>query len=199
MTADPCPAQIRLAFIAPSGSGKSSALDALRDRLATLGLRVTSLKLAEPLYRLQGSFYATAGRQIAEKAQDQVLLETIATQLRRIDPAALIRDFERRLHQCQADVVLNDDLRDDVTDGPRLRALGFRTVRIVTAETERLRRLTGRQDPTVVECSPLDRQIARIPADFVLCNSAGPEVLSRQIAGLAAHLVTAAPSSRGVA
>jgi len=184
-------AQLRLCVVGPSGSGKSSVVAALRRALKTGGRRVEVIKLAQPLYRLQSEFYATAGRAIDAGVQDQALLEAIATHLRRIDPAALVHDFERRLADCAADAVLNDDLRDDVTDAPRLRALGFRTLRVVTAEPVRLARLAARGDLTSVAQSPLDRQIARLPVDYVLDNSAeGLAGLDRKVDTLARHLLT---------
>jgi len=51
-----------------------------------MGLDVVVLKLADPLYRLQNSFYEIAGLPLVAQAQDQVLLEMIARQLRRITP-----------------------------------------------------------------------------------------------------------------
>ncbi|NOR61551.1 MAG: dephospho-CoA kinase [Rhodobacteraceae bacterium] len=182
--------QIRLSFVAPSGSGKSSAVNCLAERLQAIGLTVAVLKLADPLYRLQSIYYDVVGQHLDVDSQDQILMETIATQLRRIDPEVLANDFQRRLTACAADVVLNDDLRDDQIDAVRLRALGFKVVRVATSESVRLARLNSRNDPSIVTDSPLDRQVSRIPADFVIPNSApGLEALDRQIAALSRHII----------
>jgi len=86
-------------------------------------------------------------------------------------------------------VVLNDDLRDEETDAHRLQALGFRFVRVATQETIRLQRLHDRNDLSVIQDSPLDCQIARIPADYVICNSShGFEALDGQVNNLVQHL-----------
>jgi hypothetical protein len=46
----------------------------------------------------------------------------------------------------EADVILNDDLRDVHVDYPALQALGFSFVRVRCDEPVRLRRLAGRSD-----------------------------------------------------
>jgi cytidine deaminase len=181
--------QVRLCVVGPSGSGKSTVVSGLRRQFEALGCSVETLKLAQPLYDLQGRFYDTIGRALASGDQDQILMETIARELRRIDPAALVVAFERRLRNCQADVVLNDDLRDDETDAPRLRMLGFLIARVVTAESVRISRLLQRQDATAVRDSPLDRQIARLPVDIVINNSQlGFENLAPHVEALADYV-----------
>jgi dephospho-CoA kinase len=191
--------QIRLCVVGPSGSGKSTVVSGLRRRLEALGCSVETLKLAQPLYDLQAGFYDTAGRALAPGDQDQILMETIARELRRINPAALVTAFQRRLENCRADVVLNDDLRDDETDAPRLRMLGFRIARVVTAEPVRMTRLLQRKDATTVGDSPLDRQIARLPVDFVINNSRlGLETLAPHLEALANYVAAlAARPKRG--
>ncbi len=195
---------IRVAIVGPSGSGKSSAASALVSCLQANGLRVGIYKLAEPLYRLQAAFYAIAGRELTPGAQDQILLETIATRLRAISATTLVDDLNTRLSAAEEDVILNDDLRDDEVDWPVLRKLGFRIIRVVAPQTTRLSRLGQRGDPTIVEHSPLDEQIARIPADFVVSNRAeGIEHLQDKVRAVAERLVhdhrslTSTPASDG--
>ena len=183
---------IRLAMIGPSGSGKSTAARELVAACAESGLRCGIYKLALPLYQLQEHFYRIAGRTLEPEAQDQALLEAVATRLRAISPTSLVDDLGRRLEQAEEDVVLNDDLRDDETDWPFMEKLGFRVVRIVTPETVRLGRLGGRGDPTVIRSSALDRQLARIPAEFVIANGAsGLDGLKAQIRTLVRHITGA--------
>lgn len=53
--------QLRLALVAPSGSGKSTTAQLLREHFEEAGLSVEVIKLAQPLYELQGMFYEQAG------------------------------------------------------------------------------------------------------------------------------------------
>jgi dephospho-CoA kinase len=162
---------LRLALYGHSGSGKSTAADLTERFFRSRGLTVTRLKLAQPLYELQTQFYRVAGVGIGFFDQDQRLLETIATELRRISPTSLVDDFERRLAAVDADVCLNDDVRDVEVDYPRLRELGFRFVRIWCDEGTRRERLGGRGDLSVVLASATTAAIDRIRADVVVDNS----------------------------
>lgn len=175
------PPALRLSLVAPSGSGKSTATALVRDAFERRGLKVAVLKLAAPLYDLQAAVYGACGRHVDSGQQDQQLLELIATQMRRIAPRALVDDFGRRLAALSCDVVLNDDLRDDVVDWPWMKEHGFSAVRVEVAEALRRGRLQSRADLTVVEHSPLDAQVARIHADYVLHNNGTLEELSAQV------------------
>jgi dephospho-CoA kinase len=181
--------QLRIALVAPSGSGKSTAAGLLRTAFQRRGKSVEILKLALPLYELQGSIYRECGVVLQPGRQDQRLLEVIATEMRRIDPRSLVQHFESRLKASSADVVLNDDLRDDVTDWPYMRAAGFRVVRIHASPASRQHRLAGRGDLTLVRTSPLDAQIARIEADTVLQNEGNLDQLQVLIDDLVSALL----------
>lgn len=161
----------RLALFGHSGVGKSTSAGLLTELCEQKGLRVERLKLAEPLYALQQAVYERAGKTIAFYDQDQPLLETLAAHLRRISATALVGDFERRLGASQADVVINDDVRDRHVDGPRLRQLGFRFVRIECDAERRHRRLQQRGDTSTVHDSATTRDIELIPADAVVDNA----------------------------
>lgn len=190
---------MRLAIIGPAGSGKSSTARELRTDLQRLGTSVRVLKLASPLYHLQRQFYEVAGRPLSADAQNQLLMEAIATHLRAISPTALVDSFTRQLASVAEDVILNDDLRDDKVDWPILRGLGFRIIRVVCSQSVRARRLAGRGDPNFNFHSPLDEQIARIPADYVLTNDRdGLEHLQEQVAALAEHLLQEQGGQRSV-
>ncbi|CAN7771454.1 hypothetical protein LJR245_007556 [Rhizobium leguminosarum] len=179
----------KIALIGPSGSGKSTFTSELKEEFKSKGKSVAVLKLASPLYGLQKQFYAAAGKMIAEDAQNQVLLEAIAGQLRSISPTALIDHLEHRLNETDADIVLNDDLRDDDVDLPRLRALGFKVVRIVSPDSSRISRLGCRNDVSTIINSELDVQIARIDADIVVSNDSDMESLRAKAKRVAAHLL----------
>ncbi|MEY9994446.1 hypothetical protein ABIE67_006478 [Streptomyces sp. V4I8] len=161
--------QLRIAVIGHSGSGKSTCAAVLREYAADQGLGFARIALARPLYELQDRVYATAGAPLRAGAQDQVLMEDLAGHLRRLNPRALADDFAARLAVCPADLVVNDDLRDPVVDAPALRALGFRILRITSAEQLRLGRLAARADLTRADGSTRDLDL--IEPDVVIDNS----------------------------
>jgi hypothetical protein len=155
----------------------------VEDFFADRSMRVGRVKLAQPLYDLQAEFYRIAGVPIGPYEQDQKLLETIATQLRRLSPTSLIDDFERRMKSLDGcDVVLNDDLRDPHVDYPRLLDLGFRFVRIRCDESVRADRLRRRGDRSVVLSSKSTVGIDLIHPDVEVDNStAGFDVLREKL------------------
>lgn len=177
----PC---LRLCLVASSGSGKSTTARLIQDWLQAQGHSAQVVKLAEPLYRIQAMFYAEACVELSPEAQDQRLLEGAATYLRGIHARALVNNFLRRLEATQADVIINDDLRDDRTDWPALREAGFIVVKVVARPEVRARRLAARQDISVVLDSPLDQQMARIDADYILTNNTSLASLQAQVDGL---------------
>jgi hypothetical protein len=158
-----------------TGVGKSTFARLLHDALAGAGVTSVVLKLADPLYRLQAHFYASAGMRLDPGRQDQVLLEAIALQLRRISRTCLVDDFEARFARSGADVIINDDLRDPDVDYARLRQLGFRFAHITADEAVRRQRLAGRDDVSVVVDSETTRRLSAIRPDLVVDNS-GSEV-----------------------
>lgn len=109
--------------------------------------------------------------------------------MRRIAPQFLVRHFGERLASADADVVLNDDLRDDQTDWPWLRHNGFTVVRVVAGAALRNQRLQGRRDLTLVKHSPLNAQIARIREDCTVTNEGSLDALRAQMQALAASLL----------
>lgn len=178
----------RICLIGHTGAGKSTTAGLLADALAARGRRVEVVKLAEPLYRLQGEVYRVAGRPIEHYAQDQLLLEALATHLRRISASALVDDFVRRLDAVRADVVLNDDLRDPWTDWPALRQLGFRVVRVVASRETRAARLAGRGDVASLLDSASTAELDRIEPDELLENEGSLAELRAAVERLAERL-----------
>jgi gluconate kinase len=140
----------KLALYGLAGSGKSTVAASLRTGLEDRGHTVQVVKLAEPLYRLQGHIYATAGKPIGQWEHDNDVLRTLATWLRRINPDYLVDDFLDRIASAEASVVINDDMRDTAVDHPRLVADGFAFVHITCADDIRAQRLRTRGDHTIV-------------------------------------------------
>jgi hypothetical protein len=161
---------LRLSLVAPSGSGKSSTANFMVERCDERGLRARIIKLAEPLYAIQQHFYRVARIEIDRFAQNQRLLEDIARHLRSIRPDVLVQDFLSRLDCDDADVVINDDLRDMETDLPLLRRAGFVTVRISAVPEAIERRLVQRRDLQTQRNSRLDAPLLAVTPDHVLVN-----------------------------
>ncbi len=162
--------RLKIALVAASGSGKSTAAGFIVSRLAELGLTAGIYKLAQPLYEIQASIYRRAGREIELYQQDQALLETIASEMRRINPESLVQDFLRRIAEATEDVIVNDDLRDSEVDYPALRAEGFQFVKISAQRRVRLARLHHRQDLASLTRTPLDDAIECIEPNWLLVN-----------------------------
>ncbi|MFD8498264.1 hypothetical protein [Amycolatopsis sp. NPDC059657] len=137
---------VLLSIIGLTGCGKSTFAALAAEFAADRGLSFATVKLAAPLYTLQDKVYAVAGMKVPPGAQDQILMENLAGELRRIQPASLATDFLRRLATIKADVVVNDDLRDPHVDAVALRRHGFRIVRVTADEAVRTARLTRRGD-----------------------------------------------------
>jgi len=162
---------IKLVLFGHTGSGKSTSASIVRRFFENRGKHVVVLKLAQPLYELQHQFYRITDRSIELYQQDQILLEMIANQLRRISPSCLIDNFQKRLLEVEADVILNDDLRDPYVDFPALKKQGFRFIRITCSEEVRLQRLRLRDDLSTNVHSTSSSQIDLIEADVMIDNS----------------------------
>jgi hypothetical protein len=160
--------QLRIAVIGLAGSGKSTFAGVVAELAHERGLRCARLGLAAPLYALQERVYEAARTPLREGAQDQVLMETLARALRRISPTSLVDHFLDRLGAVEADVVVNDDLRDPHVDAVRLAAQGFRVVRVRATEPVRAARLSGRGDLTRSDRST--DELDRIVPDAVIDN-----------------------------
>jgi cytidine deaminase len=180
--------QLKIAFVGPSGSGKSTTASFFRDFVEENALDCAVLKLAEPLYRVQAMIYKEAGQPIDYRSQDQTLLEMIAKKMRAIDKEALINNLRGRLKTCNADVIINDDLRDDITDWPAMIENDFQIVRIWTEPQVRRQRLAGRQDLDAIMDSALDEQVTRIRPNFVVTNNSDQNSLKYQVHALARQL-----------
>lgn len=162
---------IKLVVYGLTGSGKSTSSGLIRDHFESKGYQVANLKLAQPLYELQQQFYRAAGKQISLYDQDQILLECIATQLRRVSPTSLVDSFLRRLEITKADIVINDDLRDVDVDYPMLKQHGFSFIRITCREEIRLERLKQRSDLSIVTNSTTTTKLDMIQPHAIIDNS----------------------------
>lgn len=160
---------LRLSVIGLAGSGKSTCASIIEELAEQRGRTHTRIKLAAPLYDLQTRVYQTAGAPLRADAQDQVLMEALASALRRIRPESLVDDFLTRLARTRADVVINDDLRDPHVDAVALRGEGFRIVRVTAQPLVREARLAVRGDLTRSDRST--EELDLIEPDAVIDNS----------------------------
>lgn len=189
-------AMLRLCLLGGTGSGKSTSCALFRQAFTKRGMSVETLKLADPLYQLQSQIYELSGQPLHQGGtQDQILLETMARVMRRISPEALVWNLGKRLSDCQSNVVINDDLRDNFVDAPVLKAKGFHFIRIYARPAVRTARLKTRGDISLSLNSKVECQQRRIAAEYVLTNNGSIEELSQQISDLTEILCTL-PTSR---
>ncbi|MGI5292632.1 AAA family ATPase [Nonomuraea polychroma] len=149
-----------------AGSGKSTAAAEMMNVLAERGHKVEIIKLAAPLYELQGEVYRTAGREIGTWEHDNELLRSLATQLRRINPMFLVENFLDRTSRSSANIVINDDMRDVDPDYHAMRAAGFSFVRVTCSDELRVQRMRARADRTIVADSDATWGYDRITPDW---------------------------------
>lgn len=95
---------MRICFLAPSGYGKSTAIEILKKYY-----NITNIKIAEPLYRLQDNFYKTIGIDIDNK-QDGELLQFYGCKIRKENPMYLINTFLQEVEKYDG-IITNDDCR----------------------------------------------------------------------------------------
>ncbi len=159
---------IKLAVYGLSGCGKSTVARIIADYFSAGKKTIEFIKLAYPLYKIQQVYYETAGGKIDFYEQDQLLLESIAANLRRISSLSLVNDFMERLKKSEADVVINDDIRDYQTDYPALKKEGFIFVKVHCDEELRVRRLKARKDISITIVSQTTRDIDKFSADCAI-------------------------------
>lgn len=173
---------IKIAVYGLSGAGKSSTAKLIQKYYKDKNIDTKVLKLAYPLYEIQKIFYDTAGKDIDFYAQDQILLESIASNLRKISESSLVDNFMERLRKCTAAVVINDDIRDYKTDYPVLKKEGFRFIKIFCDETVRVNRLMNRKDLSVNIESSTTNDLDRFEPDFSIDTSSSElEILEANV------------------
>lgn len=113
---------MKICFLAPSGYGKSTAIDILQKHF-----NITNIKIAEPLYELQRNFYNMLSLNIGNK-QDGELLQFYGKKIRSIDNKYLLDVFKIKLDNAKTTIISNDDCRPD--DYQFLKDNGFIFIKI---------------------------------------------------------------------
>lgn len=115
---------MKLCFLAPSGYGKSTAINLLKKHYDIL-----NIKIAEPLYELQKQFYNKIKIDINDK-QDGELLQFYGMKIRKENPIYLLDTFKNKVDNYENDfyIITNDDCRP--YDYEYLKELGFIFIKI---------------------------------------------------------------------
>ena len=149
----------RIAFLAPSGFGKSTAIKILEPEY-----KLKNIKIATPLYELQKAFYERIGMDIGD-TQDGELLKFFGTKIRKENPNFLLDEFLQELEIANKSgkyqLLTNDDCR--IPDYPCLKDSGFVFVGI-----KGFTRLRGDHRPIDTKGS-LEWQ-SKIPIDYEVNN-----------------------------
>lgn len=150
---------LKLSFIAPTGYGKTTAVQIIQ----SLYNPSVNIKLSAPLYELQKHFYEFIGAEMRGE-QDGELLQFLGHKTQREAPSFLAMRFYERLKSFEATcrVITNDDCRPH--NYPFLKNWGFKFVRIDGFAR-------GRWDHVPVDPHhPVEQGLSDLAADLVLGN-----------------------------
>ena len=111
-----------IAFIAPSGYGKSTAIEIIKEYYD-----IENIKIGKPLYDLQNEFYRKINKAIGN-TQDGELLQFLGYKVRKENPNYLLNEFYNKLCSSEKTIITNDDCRPN--DYEFLKELGFIFIRI---------------------------------------------------------------------
>ena len=111
-----------IAFIAPSGYGKSTAIEIIKEYYD-----IENIKIGKPLYDLQYGFYKKINKDIGDM-QDGELLQFLGYKVRKENPNYLLNEFYNKLFSSEKTIITNDDCRPN--DYEFLKELGFIFIRI---------------------------------------------------------------------
>ncbi|GAA3753081.1 cytidine deaminase [Spinactinospora alkalitolerans] len=162
--------------------------------------RVAVVKIAAPLYDVQGYFYERANTDLPEGQQDGALLNFLGSHFRRTAPDFLLDDFADRCAGAilgGADAVICDDARP--TDAAGLTKQGFTVVQVSAPDPLRRLRKSKRGDRTVGNDEhPTEAGLESISVDFTLENSGSLSGLEAQVTEIAKTLITGPGPADGV-
>lgn len=145
---------IKICFLAPSGYGKSTAIELLSKHFDVL-----NVKIAAPLYEMQESFYKRLGMKIEN--QDGELLQFLGQKVRKENKYYLLDTFKKTVKNINAEIISNDDCRP--MDYKFLKDMGFIFIRINGYSHER-------KDHTKIDKKSSLEWNCEIPFDYEVDN-----------------------------
>lgn len=151
--------KLKLSFIAPSGYGKTTAVEFLHCIYGA-----ANFKVAAPLYDFQGYFYKILQVDVSDR-QDGELLQFLGNKIQRDYPFFLADAFYKKLEDaCNNElyILTNDDCRPH--NYPFLKQMGFLFVRIF-GNTHFREDITPVNQRNTVEWGDV------IPCDYVIENN----------------------------
>ena len=120
---------MKLCFIAPSGYGKTTAVDYIEKTYDA-----KNIKIADFLYEVQNYIYGRMDIYTNGK-QDGELLQFLGKKVREIDSTFLLRNFQNKVINTNNEIILNDDCRPK--DYEYLKSLGFIFIKLDSYSRDR--------------------------------------------------------------
>jgi dCTP deaminase len=171
--------QIKICLYGPTGSGKTTVAQHL-----VLKFGAKLIKIAEPLYTMQNSFYEMLGTQVS--GQDGELLQFMAYKIEKEFPHWLARQFLQKVHSSDGSLVVNDDCR--FNSYLELKADDFVFVRVYSAPMVVEERL--RKDHTSIDPNHLVEQgFEKFEPDYTIDNNGPLEKTFSQIDSIMETLI----------
>ena len=156
---------IKICFLAPSGFGKSTAIELLSKKN-----NIVNVKIAAPLYEMQDSFYKRLGKEV--NGQDGELLQFLGKKVRKENENFLLDVFKDTVEHVDADIISNDDCRP--MDYEFLKKMGFVFIKI-NGYTH------GRDDHTAIDKNSSLEWNCEIPFDYEIDNTGSLEKYEKNL------------------
>jgi len=176
----PKPKPIKIAFIGPSGSGKSSASKLAKAYLEYEGTSywVWECNIAKPLHTMQRRIYEIMD--IESRSQDGELLQYLAAKFEKELGPKYIEKVDSIVYAYQGRVIcLNSDCRNN--SYKYLKESGFIFVRIGTDDNIIAERLPNRNDITIADSKNSVEGIDQIEIDHLISNNGTLGELNRSV------------------
>ena len=177
----------KICFFGPSGSGKSTCAEIIKSKLIQKKWLVKKINVAEPLHQIQKYIYDVFG--LANTGQDGPLLQFIAKYFEsQLGPCFSKKVAEIVEQSCNCPlVIINSDCRNNSYQ--YLKSLGFKFIRVATAENNISDRLALRGDTAPAQKNHSVEQTSDIIADYSIDNNDSIDLLSNKIDQLIDSLI----------
>ncbi len=183
--------ETRIALCGLPGAGKSTAAGCLELLCSESNISFHRIKLAQPIYEAQAAVYKIAGTPLDNFfSQDGMLLNDLASHLRRINPNVIFEAFTHALDNIEyaenrigRRVIVCDDMRASECD--YLRNLGFRFVLIQAPREIRFIRRGSRGDISLSsDDHATESCVEGAICDFVISNDGSIADLTRNLSSI---------------